>query len=128
MILITGGAFSGKTEYAMHAFSLKNTDIADGAECSLETALSCRALNNFQLLVKRFGEDGGAALAEKIYAANPNIIIISSEIGSGIIPMERSDRVWREETGRACCTAAARAETVIRLCCGIPTAIKGALK
>lgn len=127
MILITGGAFSGKTEFAMRAFSLKKTDIADGAECSIENALSCRAIKNFQLFVKRFGTDGGSALAEKIYAANPCIIIISTEIGSGIIPMEKTDRIWREETGRACCAAAERSEKVIRLCCGIPTAIKGEL-
>ena len=36
MTLITGGAYSGKTEFAIKKFNIKSTDIIDGAECSLE--------------------------------------------------------------------------------------------
>ena len=110
MTLITGGAYSGKTEFAIKRFNIKSTDIIDGAECSLEQVFACRAIRNFQLLVKR-----------------PDLIIITNEIGSGIIPMEKSDRIWREETGRACCAAAGFSNLVVRMCCGIPTAIKGEL-
>lgn len=127
MILITGGAFSGKTEFAMRTFNLNETDISDGGECSFEEVLSCRAVKNFQLLVKRFGNDSGAEFAEKIYACNPEMIVITNEIGSGIIPMEKADRIWREETGRACCVIAGHSEAVVRMCCGIPTVIKGVL-
>lgn len=127
MILITGGAYSGKTEFAKRRFSLSEADILDGAECSLEQAFSCRAIKNFHLLVKRFGVDGGVGLAGEIFARDPEIIIISNEIGSGIIPMERADRIWREETGRACCSIAGNSDIVVRMCCGIPTVIKGEL-
>ncbi len=84
-------------------------------------------MKNFQLLVKRFGTDSGAEFAKKIYARNPEMIVITNEIGSGIIPLEKADRIWREETGRACCAIAGHSETVIRMCCGIPTVIKGEL-
>lgn len=127
MILVTGGAYSGQTEFAARRFSLKETDIADGAECTPELAYSCRALKNFHLFVKRFGAESGAALAGEIYAHNPDIVIITNEIGSGIIPMEKTDRIWREETGRACCFIAGKSEAVIRMCCGIPAVIKGEL-
>ena len=119
MTLITGGAYSGKTEFAIKKFNIKSTDIIDGAECSLEQVFVCRAIRNFQLLVKRFGTNDGAALTRTI--------IITNEIGSGIIPMEKSERIWREETGRACCAAAGFSDLVVRMCCGIPTAIKGEL-
>ena len=48
-----------------------------------------------------------------------------NEIGCGIIPLEKSERKWREITGRAGCIIAERAETVYRVCCGIATVIKG---
>lgn len=127
MILITGGACSGKKDFAMRRLSLSGTDILDGAECSLEQAYSCRAMRNFQLFVRQFGTSGGAELAEELYSKNPDIIIITNEIGSGIIPMEKSERIWREETGRACCAIAGYSSAVIRMCCGIPTVIKGEL-
>lgn len=125
MILITGGAYSGKTDFAMRRFGLSKTDILDGAECSREQAYSCRAMKDFHLFVKRFGAENGARLAEEIYARNPDIIVITNEIGSGIIPMEKDDRIWREETGRACCYIAAKSDAVVRMCCGIPAVIKG---
>lgn len=127
MTLITGGAYSGKTEFAIKRFNIKSTDIIDGAECSLEQVFACRAIRNFQLLVKRFGTSDGAALTRTIHLENPDLIIITNEIGSGIIPMEKSDRIWREETGRACCAAAGFSNLVVRMCCGIPTAIKAEL-
>ena len=127
MTLITGGAYSGKTEFAMRKFGLEAYDIADGAYCDPLHDGSARALSNFQLYVKRFGTGSGAALAEKLYTTNPDMIIISNDIGSGIIPMEKSDRIWREEVGRACCYIAEKSEIVIRMCCGIPTVIKGEL-
>ena len=127
MILITGGAYSGKTEFAARKFALGEADIADGAECQPEQARSCRAIKNFHLFVKRFGQENGAALAERLHGTNPDIIVIADEIGSGIIPMERTDRRWREETGRACCAIAGYSDIVVRMCCGIPTVIKGEL-
>ncbi len=127
MILVIGGAYSGKTDFAMRRFSLRETDILDGAECTPEQAYSCRAIKNFQLFVKRFGNESGAALAEQLSRQNPDIIIIADEIGSGIIPMEKSDRIWREETGRACCYIAGKSRAVARMCCGIPAVIKGEL-
>ena len=89
MTLITGGAYSGKTEFAIKKFNIKSTDIIDGAECSLEQVFACRAIRNFQLLVKRFGTNDGAALTRTIHLENPDLIIITNEIGSGIIPMEK---------------------------------------
>ena len=127
MTLIIGGAYSGKNEYVQQHFNISQDDIIDGANCSAEQIYSCRAIKNFQLYVKRFSVENAASLAGKIYEQNCDIIIISNDIGSGIIPMEKSDRLWREETGKTCCAIAGMSDSVIRMCCGIPTAIKGEL-
>ena len=52
-------------------------------------------------------------------------IVIMNEIGSGIIPLDKSEREWREISGRAGCIIADKAIEVVRVCCGIATVIKG---
>ena len=54
----------------------------------------------------------------------PELVILCDEIGNGIVPMEKEERAWREETGRLLCRIAAEAESVERVFCGIPTLIK----
>ena len=41
--------------------------------------------------------------------------------------MDPAQRVAREAAGRLACLLAQRAETVIRVCCGLPQALKGEL-
>lgn len=51
-------------------------------------------------------------------------IIVCNEVGSGIIPMLASERMYREQTGRLCTLLASRAEHVIRMVCGIAVNLK----
>ena len=51
---------------------------------------------------------------EKILSDNPDIVIITDEIGSGIVPLDVKEREWREVHGRICCQLAGRADTVSR--------------
>lgn len=55
---------------------------------------------------------------------HPDAVITSNEVGSGVVPMERNDREWREQVGRAQCLIAARSEQVTRVLCGIGVRIK----
>ena len=51
--------------------------------------------------------------------------VICDEVGCGVVPLDREERVWRERVGRTCCALAERAERVERLLCGIPMTLKG---
>ena len=62
--------------------------------------------------------------ASKLVRENPDAVICSDEIGSGIHPIDPEERRWREETGRALCILAEASETVTRVFCGIPQRIK----
>ncbi len=53
-----------------------------------------------------------------------DIVLISREIGCGIIPIDRQERLWREMTGRLACDIAKRASQVYRLELGIAVRIK----
>ena len=51
-------------------------------------------------------------------------IIISDEISSGIVPLKKEDRMWREETGRCLQYLSKESSCVYRVFCGISTIIK----
>lgn len=122
MIMITGGAFQGKTAFAKEHFSLKDEDIIDCGSCDPDAIDGAVCVRNYELAVKRLIERGTDPLnfTEKLKCD----IILINEIGSGIIPLEKSEREWREMTGRAGCIIAGRADEVYRLCCGIASRIK----
>ena len=54
----------------------------------------------------------------------PEIVIVCDEIGNGIVPIEKEERLYREETGRIQIALAKRAEKVFRVTCGLEQQIK----
>ena len=126
MILITGGAWQGKTEYAARQFSLGQTDIADGADCSPEEVFSAAAVSHFHLLIRRMmkNHEDADQYALRLISEHPDLIVITDEIGCGIVPVDPFERAWREKTGRICIQLAAFSSKVIRVNCGIATVIK----
>lgn len=127
MNFIIGGAYQGKKEYTIEKYSLSKDDISDGEFMNIDDISGLKCITNYHLLVKNVMENNGDPMdtAEKILHNNPNIIIIMNEIGNGIIPFEKSERIWREQVGRVGCYFARSAEKVIRITCGISTIIKG---
>lgn len=111
MILIVGGNHQGKYKYA--------------ASCNEEKNI----WNEFHLFVKEKLSEGKSPeeirteTNERINA-NPNLVVISDELGCGIVPFEKEDRDYRELTGRLLCEIAEKAEAVYRMTCGIPQRIK----
>lgn len=120
MVLIIGGAFQGKLKYAREKFKLKDTEIAFSAEQSLDGK---KAICGFHLWVRHWLENGLNPLEETLKISAE--IIISDEVGNGIVPIDAFERKWREECGRCCTALAQKAKTVTRLFCSIPTKIKG---
>ena len=123
MIMITGGAFQGKTEYMKKRFTLTDDEIADGASCDISELAESRFITHYELAVKRMLSSGIDPLV--FTEALDCEAVEMNEIGCGIIPLDKSERVWREMTGRAGCILAGKANEVVRVCCGIPTVIKG---
>ena len=63
-------------------------------------------------------------LAEKIICKNPDIVLVSQEVGYGVVPVDAFDRKYREAVGRVCTKLAAYSHKVTRVICGIGTVIK----
>lgn len=54
-------------------------------------------------------------------------VVMATEIGGGVVPMDAGQRTAREAAGRLACLLAARADIVVEMFCGIPTVLKGEL-
>lgn len=109
MILIIGGAYQGKGAYAQEHFADSHT-----------------ILNRYHLNVKEQLQSGLDPLseAEKLLSGDENLVIISDEIGYGLVPVDAFERRYREQCGRVNCYFAKRAQQVIRVICGIGERLK----
>ena len=127
MVMVTGGAFQGKRECLKQLFGLSDKDIVSGTDCLIEDVLSAAAVTDYHGLVKRLIAENinVSDFTERFCRENTKAAVTINEIGCGIIPLEKSERIYREEVGRAGCIIAAHSETVIRVFCGIHQIIKG---
>lgn len=127
MILITGGAAQGKQKFAMEYLGL--TKIVDGSDCDFSEIKNIECITNYHTIVKRLINENINAVefTKKFCMENQNAAVIICEVGSGIVPIDKNEREWREIVGRCGCIIAERSDTVIRMICGIPTVIKGEL-
>lgn len=78
-------------------------------------------INHFHLIVKKGLDE---EKIEKLLMYKNNLVIISDEIGSGLVPIEESERIYREKTGRILTRLASESECVVRIICGLAQRIK----
>ena len=124
MELIIGGAFQGKTDYAKKGHPSLNWKEA-GSMCE-EELLSAEGILNFQEYIKKEIREGrnpgnvGELLLKKNYGA----VVVSEEVGYGLVPVDAFEREYREAVGRICTKLASGSHKVTRVICGIGTVIK----
>ena len=102
MIFITGPLYSGKHTFAQN---FPGTRIAEVQQLAAQA-------------------EDLEALADELSAYD---LVIATEVGGGVVPVDPAERAAREAAGRLACLLAARADCVVQLFCGIPTVLKGEL-
>ena len=107
MELYLGGFAQGKLEYVMRRYNE----------------------NHLHLWVRDLLDEGMEE--EKIQTtilswikSNPDAIVICDELGNGIVPIKKQERIWREQTGRLMIELAKQAERVERILCGLGQRLK----
>lgn len=126
MRLVTGGAWQGQRDWVVREWSVRPENIVDGAACDDEELGCAAAVNHFHLLVRRWmmaGEQTEIKIGE-LLRVNPDVIIITDEIGCGIVPVDKEERDYREIHGRICCRLAQEADEVVRVYCGMGQHLK----
>lgn len=130
MIVIVGGRYQGKREFARKLSGLEETEfaamVAQAGRISPEEAIGKRCLVDFQDFLRRIMESGTdpQEFVSAVLETEPEIVTLA-EVGSGLVPMERFERDWRDAVGVAGQRLVARADTVYRVTCGLPLLIKG---
>ena len=54
----------------------------------------------------------------------PDAVVLCTDVSCGVVPMDKTQRLWREEVGRAVCALARQADSVTRIFCGLPLRLK----
>ncbi|WP_159965753.1 bifunctional adenosylcobinamide kinase/adenosylcobinamide-phosphate guanylyltransferase [Profundibacterium mesophilum] len=79
------------------------------------------------ILAERDPDPQFAALAQAIRAAPGPLVLVSNEVGAGIVPDTALGRRFRNAQGRLNRIVAAEADAVIGVMAGLPFALKGRL-
>ena len=120
MILIIGGAYQGKLDYARSAFHITDEDVftCTGAEIDF----SKRCINH----IEEFVHSNSNALAYfKAHREDwKDSIFVCQDIFCGVVPMGAENRTWRQNTGRLCQYLAGEAQQVSRIFCGLEQRLK----
>ena len=107
MIFVTGPLYAGKETYIRQALCWNDEDFRTHAVRDVQELVPCA---------------DPEALADALACRE---VVIATEVGGGVIPLDAFERRRREDAGRLSCLLARRADTVIRVCCGLPQLLKG---
>lgn len=128
MLLITGAAASGKRTYAK-SLGYAAEDMLDAAAEDLSVqaiAEDARPVvfdvQDAVLAACKAGEELDVEVLANVLAAKD--VVIACEVGSGVIPADAIYTKAREQAGRLAILLGQRADTVVRMVCGIPTVLK----
>lgn len=132
MKLVIGGHSQGKLNFTLREYGADHALVSDGGipgekqlqEISRQNKTVI--INHFHLWVKeRIIKKGNPEEEIRSFLEqDADIIIISDEIGNGIVPADVFEREYRERTGRILVSLADRADEVVRVICGIGQRIK----
>lgn len=111
MIFVTGPLYAGKQAYIMQALGWTEADFA---------VYGVRDVQDLAAEAVREGEP----LTELADRLAEKEVVIATEVGGGVVPMDPVQRREREAAGRLSCLLAERARRVIRVCCGLPQVLK----
>lgn len=96
MEMIIGGVYQGKENYARKNFP----DITwkKGLELTEEELYQAEGILGFHDYIKRFLKEGKdlSGLAQELLEKNPNVVLVSEEVGYGIVPADAFERRYRE--------------------------------
>ena len=123
-MLVFGGAFNGKLKYVKDKYSLKDEEIyyCKSDEINLEK----KVISGFHIFIRemlinnkdaiKYIEENKELLKEKI--------LIADDINSGIVPIDKFDRKWRDVNGKVLQILSEENNKVIRVFFGLEMVLK----
>ena len=101
MKLVFGGAYNGKLRFVKDKYNISDDEIYFCSDHNLE--YNKKVICGLHVFTKEciLKDLDSLEILKNNLNALKDKIIICDEITSGIVPIEKLDRAWREETGRA---------------------------
>lgn len=124
MILVIGGAYSGKLEFVKETYGIKKEDIFYCNDGNLDFSKKViSGLHRFTYESSMHEKDPLEVIKDNLQLLKEKIVICD-DISCGIVPLKKEERIWRENTGRCLQLLSKEASTVYRIFYGIPTVLK----
>jgi adenosylcobinamide kinase/adenosylcobinamide-phosphate guanylyltransferase len=79
------------------------------------------------MLAERALDQATDNLLSALAACSVPVVMVTNEVGGGIVPENTLARAFREEQGRLNISLAAQARTVVQVIAGLPNVLKGEL-
>ena len=125
MIFVIVGYAQGKMAFVKETWKVEEENIFHGTVPEKQ-GQELTVMNDFNQWVRTIWnrEEHPKDVVEAWLKNHPKGIIISDEIGNGIVPMEKEERLFRDFMGNVQIMIAKQSEEVYRVICGIGQKIK----
>ena len=120
MILIIGGAYQGKLDFAKERFDITDTDIYICGDDEVD--FSKRCIYKIEEFTAQSDDPIGYFEAHR--EDWQDSILILQDIFCGVVPMGAENRAWRQRTGRLAQYLSKEAQQVSRIFCGLEQRLK----
>ena len=120
MILIIGGAYQGKLDYAKSAFAIYDEDVCTCTGGEIDFSKRCI----YKIEEFTYNHPNPIGYFQSHREEWQDSILILQDIFCGVVPMGAENRVWRQKTGRLAQYLSKEADQVSRIFCGLEQRIK----
>ena len=118
MILIIGGAYQGKLDFAREVLGVTEVYTCDGTQIDFSKECICK-IEAFTAC-----HPDPVAYFERHRDQWEDSVLILQDIFCGVVPMGAENRAWRQRTGRLAQYLSKEADRVSRIFCGLEQRLK----
>lgn len=124
MDLYFGGAYNGKLKYIREDLNISEENIFYCKDNKID--FSKKVICGLHIFIYNniMKKTSSIEFIEENIDKLKDSIIICDDLSSGIVPLKKEDRIWREETGKVLQFLSSNSNTVTRVFCGIPQVLK----
>ena len=120
MILLIGGAYQGKLDFAKASFDLTEDDVCTCSGDTIDFSRKCIC----QIEEFTCHHPDPVEYFRSHRDRWEHSILICQDIFCGVVPLGAENRAWRQKTGRLCQYLSGEAERVSRIFCGLEQRLK----
>ena len=120
MILIVGGAYQGKLDFAKDAFGITDADVHTCGAREIDFSKRCI----YKIEEFTYGNPDPIGYFKEHREEWQDSILILQDIFCGVVPIGAENRAWRQNAGRLAQYLSKEATQVSRVFCGLEQRLK----